>query len=173
MRQDLGKFCSMSWTSEPHRIIHQIQNTRIFHLLLLCLLFFFEQLKIPPSLSFFLLSSSLPSLSLTSSLFSSPFLFLHPCLLPLPLYVFLITHITTYLMVTTTAHCTSRFKRVMLISCWQHVDVHMELTLHSPIHLPPPDPDPSVWTLLEVQGKVAVTTCSCSNNIYLRFYTYP
>ena len=41
----------------------------------------------------------------------------------------------------TTAHCTSRFKRLLFISSQQHLDINMELTRIPPR---PPEPDPSV-----------------------------
>src|SRR6218665_3218671 len=69
--------------------------------------------------------SILSSMSLLIPLSSSPSLFFPPTSLPslsLPLFLshsppslcFLIMHITTYLTVTTTVRCTSRFKRPML-----------------------------------------------------------
>jgi len=39
-----------------------------------------------------------------------------------------------------------------------------DLPYPSPVPLCPPQPDLSIWTLLEAQGKVAVTTCRCSSS---------
>ena len=90
----------------------------------------FSSTSLLPYISlFYYLPLFLFPLLLLSSLFLSSSL---PLYLPLPLssslphYVVFITYVTTYLIVTTATHCSSRFKRVMFISCRQHVVAHLE-----------------------------------------------
>jgi len=101
------------------------------------------------------------SLSISLSHFtplSLSYCFPLPSLL-LPLYVFLIKYITTYCNCYYNCPlCYSRFKRVMLILCLQHVDVHMELTPSvTPFtcdHLSM-TPSTSMCTLPKAHGKIA------------------
>ena len=113
--------------------------------------------SLSPPLSFLYLSlllhplrdlSSLFPLCLFPSLFLPPYLSIFPSLpsLPPPLspsppsqWLF-ITHISTYLTITTTVYCTRRFKRLLFVSCRQHVDVH------NPHGGDPPFPRPLAYT---------------------------